>query len=99
MKTPYLLSIALIQQQGRQGVPDGGHISAQLAQIWAMAKELKGLFTEGRQDTCHAWRDAMSVDPIRVDMNLDQPFDTKSAAPEPWPSSKSREAPLLPVDL
>ena len=64
---------SLILHQGRQGVPIGGHISAQLAEIWAMSKEMKGLFGAGRDRVCRAWREVMNVEPLVWDAQLDRP--------------------------
>ena len=38
----------LILLQGDTCVPIGGHISAQLAELWALARELQFVFTEER---------------------------------------------------
>ena len=45
----------LLLKQGDRGVPIGGHLSAQLAELWALARELKYIFGEHRSGLVKTW--------------------------------------------
>ena len=64
-----------------------------------MAKELKGLFGEGRDGVCCAWREAMSVEPLCRDTHLDQPFPDGQVYRDDGTSISRPEGSRLPVNL
>ena len=55
----------MVLEQGRQGVPIGGHISAQLAEIWAKARKLEGLFGRYRGEVASRWKEKMQEYTLR----------------------------------
>ena len=49
----------LLLRQGDRGVPIGGHLSAQLAELWALARELGWVFGERKPELMKAWQEAL----------------------------------------
>ena len=49
----------LLLWQGDRGVPIGGHLSAQLAELWALARELGWVFGDRKPELLEAWQEAL----------------------------------------
>ena len=52
----------LLLRQGDRGVPIGGHLSAQVAELWALARELRLIFCDARAELVTAWTAAVKRD-------------------------------------
>jgi hypothetical protein len=81
----------LLLRQGDRGVPIGGHLSAQLAELWALARELRLIFCDDRAELITAWTAAVKHDDLTspscirdVKLTVHDPVELCHTSPRPF---------------
>ena len=88
--TGLTLGPLLLPQEDR-GVPISGHLSAQLAELWALARELRLIFCDNRAELITAWTGAVKHDDLTspscigdVKLTVHDPVELCHTSPSPF---------------